>query len=504
MLRVVADVFFLNLSLGGALVLRFLGKIVFEGVQGQDLDRLKDIFLSFYYAGMPLLTVLGVCVFHGFGIYTRTRFYARKHKALILFQAISFSYLLFVFSIYILLRNIALIPRGVLLLSYLATLGLSGGTRLLKNLASKRYEIIERGGRSAHGMRKVLVVGGAGYIGSVFVRLLLSRGYCVRVLDAVLFGNRGVSDLLDDRRFELIEGDLRHVETVVRSVNGCDAVIHLGGLVGDPACELDSQSTREINTIATKLLVQVCRGHGVQRLLFASTCAVYGASDYLMDERSALNPVSLYAQSKADAEQILLEAKTRDFCPVVLRLGTIFGHSYRPRFDLVVNLLVAKALKDKSITIRNKNQWRPFIHVYDAARVFVLCLEANPELIHGEIFNVGAYSLNLTLGQVAERIRAELPETQIEYVETEDPRNYRVSFDKIHTYLGFSSEKTLEEGIREIKEFLEKESVEALRDDIFDNSKRLKTLSDSWLASGPDADLTRLVEVSEVQKAGVG
>ncbi|MFQ5777060.1 MAG: NAD-dependent epimerase/dehydratase family protein [Terriglobia bacterium] len=495
LLRVLADVLFINVSLAGALLLRFLIRITWEQ-KTDELDQLTSTFTGFYSAGAPLLTGLALLLFYGFGVYTRTRFYARRHKVLVLLQAISLSYLLFVFCSYFVFRDSAMIPRGVFVLSYAATLLLSGGMRLLKHFASRRYTVIERRGPALKEIRCVLVVGGAGYIGSVLVRQLLSRGYQVRVLDAAVFGSSALADLATHSNFELIEGDIRHVEAVVRSVKNCDAVIHLGGLVGDPACELDAQSTREINTVATKLLIQVCRGYGVQRLLFASTCAVYGASEHLMDERSAISPVSSYAHSKADAEEIVLEARGRDFCPVVLRLGTVFGASFCPRFDLVVNLLVAKAWREKKILIYNKHQWRPFVHVHDIARAFCLCLQANAEVVSGEVFNVGSYQMNLTLGEVAEQVKTELPDTAIEFVEIGDPRNYRVSFDKIHTYLGFSCEKSLRDGIRELRSYLEQEPEEVLQADIFDHSKRMKALSDTWLAVGTPLTLSQLVEGS--------
>ena len=352
-----------------------------------------------------------------------------------------------------------------------------------EDVASHQRNGTGRQGYSNNDLHKILVVGGAGYIGSVLIRQLLDRGFRVRVLDAVIYGNTAIADLVDHPRFEFVEGDLRHLETLVRSVKGCDAVIHLGAIVGDAACALNEESTREINTFASKMLIQVARGMGVRRLIFASTCAVYGASDHLMDERSPLNPVSLYAQSKADAEQLVLEAKSKDFCPVVLRLGTVFGHSFRPRFDLVVNLLGAKAWTDKKITINNKDQWRPFVHVHDIARAFLMCLECDAKVVRGEIFNVGASNMNLTLGQVAMKVKKYLPDTQVEYVATDDRRNYRVSFDKIRTSLGFSCEKTLEDGIMEIKSYMEQESNKALVEEYFDNTKRLRVLSNTWLAS---------------------
>lgn len=491
LLRVLADVAFVNFSLAAALAARFLVGITLEA-RFAEVQALRHIFAGFYWLSAPVLTALTLTVFHAFGVYDRTRFYARRHKAAVLFQAVTLTYLLFIFCLYFLSREITLVPRAVFVLSFFLTLALSGGSRLLVNFAAQRYAIVERHPKEVRAIRRVLVVGGAGYIGSVLVRQLLECGFQVRVLDVGAFGENSLDGVRQDPRFELIEGDLRHVEHVVRAVRGCDAVAHLGAIVGDPACELDAETTREINTIATRMLVQVCRGEGVERLLFASTCAVYGASDHLMDERSALNPVSAYAQSKADAERIVLAASSDDFCPVVLRLGTVFGHSHRPRFDLVVNLLVARAWRDKKITIFNPGQWRPFVHVQDIARALVQCLQANAAVVRGEIFNVGDFRLNLTLGQVAEEVKAQLPFTEVESRETPDQRNYRVSFDKIHSYLGFTATHTLADGVREIREYLATHLCDPFAEKVFDNAKTMKEGSVLTLRLAEEMPMTSL------------
>lgn len=493
LLRALADVVSVNFSLFGALILRFFIRITWEQA-GSSLEEQLHVFASFFFLASPLLTGLTLVVFFWLGVYNRTRYYARKYKAVVLFNAISLSFLIFAFCAYLFFPESTLVPRSVFLLSYLGTLLLSGGTRLLKTAAASRYEIVDRRAASRKAISRVLVVGGAGYIGSVLVRQLLGLGYQVRVLDVALYGDKALEGVSTQAGFELIQGDLRHVEAVVRAVKGCDAVVHLGAIVGDPACNVDPAGTREINTIATKLLVQVCRGYGVQRLLFASTCAVYGASDHLMDERSEINPVSLYAQTKADAEKVMIAAKGPDCCPVVLRLGTAFGDSYRPRFDLVINLLVAKAWRDKKITIYNKDQWRPFVHVHDIARAFCACLTADAALVSGEIFNVGSYTMNFTLGDVAEKIKSQLPDTEIELVESADRRNYRVSFDKIHTYLGFHCERTIEDGIREVIDYLRQAPPDVLVEEVYDNSRRLEALSHSWMVSGSDVAVAQFTE----------
>jgi nucleoside-diphosphate-sugar epimerase len=261
------------------------------------------------------------------------------------------------------------------------------------------------------------------------------------------------------------------VESVVEATQGMDAVIHLGAIVGDPACKLDSKMSLETNLAATSMIKNVCKGAGIRRLLFASTCSVYGASAYLLDEKSAPAPLSLYACTKLDSERILLEHPAADYAPTILRLGTAFGWSFRPRFDLVLNLLTAKAVCDHRLTIFNQTQWRPFIHVQDIARAFVTCLRAPTSLVAYETFNVGSDHLNCRLGNLAMMIQEQVRDIEIEYVENTDHRDYRVNFDKISKRLAFTCSHSLEHGISEIKRALESGLVGDYRDAKYHNDR---------------------------------
>jgi nucleoside-diphosphate-sugar epimerase len=319
---------------------------------------------------------------------------------------------------------------------------------------------------------RILVVGGAGYIGSVLVRDLLADGYEVRVLDSLIYGEESLQDLASHPRFALRRGDFRRVEDVVRAVRGVDAVIHLGGIVGDMACAFDENQTLQTNVAATRLLAEVCRALEAGRFLFASTCSVYGAASSPVDERSALKPLSLYAASKADAERLLLAARSPGFHPSILRLATAFGWSFRPRFDLVVNLLAAKAAVEKQIVIYNREQWRPFIHVADISRAFRAVLAAPVKRVSGEIFNVGSNRMNATLGQLAERIAAVSTGLQIDYVDNPDARSYRPSFEKIRQALGFECAISLESGIREIQSALRCGLITSYEEPRYHNAKQ--------------------------------
>jgi len=326
------------------------------------------------------------------------------------------------------------------------------------------------------------VTGGAGYLGSVLLPMLLESGYQVRLLDSFLYGESSLSRVKNNPRLEIISGDLRDIQSVVHSMKDCDAVIHLAAIVGDPACEENKDLAIEVNRIATRMLIDVARGYGVRRFLFASTCSIYGASDYLMDEHTAVAPISVYANTKLDSEKLLLQATSPDFHPTILRLGTLFGQSPRPRLDLVVNLLTARAACEKKITIFNGHQWRPFLHVSDAARAFIMCLKADPTICSGQIFNVGSYDLNHQLTDVSKEIARIIPCLEICHVENGDRRNYRVSFDKIHSRLGFQCEKTLEDGIRELQDWIGATKLSDVMASQFNNQIAMRAIIQANLA----------------------
>jgi nucleoside-diphosphate-sugar epimerase len=322
-------------------------------------------------------------------------------------------------------------------------------------------------------VKPILVVGGAGYIGSALVRRLLESGRRVRVLDNLTYGDDPLR-AAPPEGLEYMVGDCRNLRNVVAAVRGVDSVVHLAAIVGDPACEQERRAAVEVNYAATRMLIEVAQGHGVQRLVFASSCSVYGAADQWMDENSRVEPVSLYGKTKVDSEDALLGARSSDFHPVVLRLATVFGMSRRPRFDLVVNLLTAKACREGIITIFNPSQWRPFIHVEDVAEGMRLALEAPLASVSGEVFNLGDTRLNYTLGQLAETVLRVFPDARASWVENGDRRDYRVSFEKIRNALAFQCARDLEFGIREIRGALEKGAGIDHTDARFHNHKYLQ------------------------------
>jgi nucleoside-diphosphate-sugar epimerase len=303
----------------------------------------------------------------------------------------------------------------------------------------------------------VLVTGGAGYVGSHLVRRLLERGYRVRVLETFLYGNAGLRGIRPHPRLEIQYGDICNIRNMMHAASGARAVIALAALVGDAACEIDREETISINIESTKLLCHVVRHHpDLGRVVFASSCSVYGATEGLiLNEGSRLNPVSFYARSRIVSEGILRrELDGRSL--VMLRLGTVFGASPRPRFDLMVNTMTCRAAMDGVITVTGGEAWRPHVHVKDVADAFALAAEAPSGLVSGETFNVGSNDNNLTIGATAEVVAARIPGTRIETGgRVDDLRSYRVSFDKIRHVLGFHASRTIEHGIDEVKGLLE-------------------------------------------------
>ncbi len=325
---------------------------------------------------------------------------------------------------------------------------------------------------------RVLITGGAGYIGNFVVEEVLKHGHSVRVLDSFLFGESALDPFCDHNQLEITEGDIRHIEDLSYAMEEVDAVIHLAGIVGDPACGVNEQATQAVNVEATKALVEVAKLHDIDRLVFASTCSVYGASKLMeLNEGSYLNPLSLYAESKIDSEEIILhethdEFSDNDISPTILRLGTIFGWSRRMRFDLVVNLLTAKAILENDIPVYGGEQYRPLVHVHDAARAFARVLEADEEKINHQIFNVGDNELNYQIKKVGRIVEEHISDAEVRFVEhKEDDRTYQVSFDKINHILDWETNYTIEDGVQEIQEWMEENDITNYEKDNYRNSE---------------------------------
>jgi len=303
--------------------------------------------------------------------------------------------------------------------------------------------------------RRVLVVGGAGYLGSVLTQKLLSRGFRVRILDSFIYGHRSLESFTGDENLEIIEGDFRNIHTCVSSLSEIDAVVLLAAIVGDPASRVRPIETIETNVLAAQALASASKLHHINRFIYASTCSVYGVGAGLLDEGAPLHPVSLYARTKIESEKIILGMGDEYFSPTILRMGTLYGYSHRMRFDLVVNTMSMKSFVDGKIQVFGGRQWRPLLGVEDAAEAYVRCLEANLQDVGNQVFNVGSDAQNYQIDRVAEIIGTSLGGIPILRDNSNlDARDYRVSFVKLNQTIGFLPAQTIDSQARTIYEKL--------------------------------------------------
>ena len=322
---------------------------------------------------------------------------------------------------------------------------------------------------------RVLVTGGAGYLGSVASAQLLDEGHSVRVLDSLAHGGAALLSLYPRRGFEFVRGDVRSDDDLAAALDGVDAVVHLAAIVGDPACQADPDLARAVNQDASLRLFELAREQGVGRFLFASTCSNYGRmSDGLeyVDEEAELSPLSVYAETKVAVEQVLL-GQEPNAAPVVtvLRFATVYGLSPRPRFDLTVNEFAAELLVKRRLVVFGEQFWRPYVHVRDAARAIALVLGREASVAAGQVFNVGGTDENYRKGQIVELVRDQLTgEVEVELVHrNEDPRDYRVSFERIRSALGFEPTRSVPDGIREILDALRQGVIADFEDPAYRN-----------------------------------
>jgi nucleoside-diphosphate-sugar epimerase len=298
---------------------------------------------------------------------------------------------------------------------------------------------------------KILVTGGAGYIGVVLCEQLINAGHDVRVLDRLYWGRAPLAHLAD--RIELVQADVRDVPST--AFDGVDAVAHLAGLSNDPTAEYNPKANWEMNATATEELARKCKEHGVKRLTFGSSASIYdGLGDDIFDETAAVSPRGAYSRSKHAAEIALLHEAGKDFAPVILRQGTVYGYSQRMRLDLVVNTFIKDALLRGALYLHGGGwMYRPLVDVTDVAEAHLRCLEAPAEAVGGQIFNVvhdnfqirqlamlvtGSLSL---IGRHARLENAPVPKIN---------RNYRCSNRKLHDRIGFLPSITVLESIEKI------------------------------------------------------
>ena len=303
---------------------------------------------------------------------------------------------------------------------------------------------------------KVLITGGAGYMGSTLAPMLLAQGHQLRVIDSLMYGGAPLLGCVAHPEFEFLPIDLRDSEPVASAVRGMDAIVHLAAIVGDPACAKNPELARQVNLGASLQLLETAQREGIERFVFASTCSNYGRipdPEQLVDEDSELRPVSLYAETKVAVEAALLDSSPgAATAPTILRFATLFGVGPRMRFDLTVNEFTLELLTKGKLSVYGEQFWRPYIHVRDAARAIATVLKTSADQTGWQVYNVGDTNENYQKKQLVNLILDKLDgKPEIDYVQRdEDPRDYRVSFAKIQRDLDFQITRTVGDGIVEV------------------------------------------------------
>jgi nucleoside-diphosphate-sugar epimerase len=327
-------------------------------------------------------------------------------------------------------------------------------------------------------IKTVLVTGGAGYVGSVLIPLLLESGYQVRVLDLLLYGEHVFAEVKDHPRLWIIKGDLRDQELLKASLAGTDAVIHLACISNDPSFELDPLLGRSINYEAFIPLVEISKASGIKRFIYASSSSVYGIKNKPnVTEELELEPLTDYSKFKMMCEEELQKRRTPGFTVTTLRPATVCGYSPRLRLDLSVNILTNHAINKGKITVFGGTQLRPNFHVRDCAELYVKTLEWPAEKIDGQIFNAGYQ--NLSINAIAELVR-DVVGREVEIVATPsaDNRSYHISSEKIKRELGYEPRFTIEDAVKDLKAAFDAGKVrDPMTNPLFYNIKRMQEVN---------------------------
>lgn len=305
--------------------------------------------------------------------------------------------------------------------------------------------------------KKILVTGAGGYVGVLLCERLLSLGYEVLALDRYFFGLDKMSSIINNNSLTILKEDIRYFD--IKRLKGIYAVMDCAGLSNDATSEIDPKLTIDINYQGSKRIANAAKKSGVSKYIYSSSASVYGEGlKKSLKETDKINPITQYAKSKVECEKELAKLHSDDFCVTILRNSTIFGVSPRMRFDLAINIMTMRAWKDKVIYVMGDgSQWRPFVHVLDVVNAFTAVLESEKEIVCGEIFNVGFNNQNFQIKQIAEHIKDLIPKIKIINIpDNADKRNYNVNFDKINKHLGLKPLMSINDGINEITEALDK------------------------------------------------
>jgi nucleoside-diphosphate-sugar epimerase len=324
---------------------------------------------------------------------------------------------------------------------------------------------------------KILLVGGAGYIGTVITKFFLKKNFKVTCLDNLIYKNKfGLKEFTLNQNYEFVLGDLRNEKILKPLLNNHDIIIILAGLVGDPITKKYPEIAQQINYDGIKNLIINCEKKQDGKIIFVSTCSNYGLSetDELLDENAKLQPLSLYAKHKVEIEKYILSLKNKiKIDPTILRFSTAFGLSPRMRYDLTINQFTKSIYSNEKLEVFDSNTWRPYCHVKDFSLALEKIIEEETKLTSFEVFNVGGEQNNFTKKQITELILKYIPNHKnVSFTNKKfDPRNYRVNFSKIEKKLNFKIKYSVEEGIEEIIDYLKKnkEAIKNYNSDLYGN-----------------------------------
>lgn len=309
--------------------------------------------------------------------------------------------------------------------------------------------------------QRILLIGGAGYIGSILTKKLVAQGNNVDVFDKFIYlKKKNFEKIINHKKLNCIKGDSRHVDKIFESIQKCDAVVHLAEMVGDPLCEQRPTKTYVTNYLASITIASICKNLGIEKFIYISSCSVYGSNQdrKLLDENSNINPLSVYAKLKAICEKTIITNLGNNFKPCILRLGTVYGNSIRPRYDLVVNLFAGQVANMKKINIEGGQQWRPFVHVEDVCDAIITILKLPMKKTNGQIFNL--VGENIRIIDLGNKIKKFYPKAKVIISKTrKDFRDYRVSANKAKLLLKFKPKFTISKGIKTMVEFTKKNKI---------------------------------------------
>ena len=299
----------------------------------------------------------------------------------------------------------------------------------------------------------ILITGGAGYVGSLVIPELINNGYKVKCLDRFFFGDEFLSQDQFSEKLEMLHDDIRWFDS--KLLDGVDIVLDLAAISNDPAGDLNPGKTFEINHMGRVRVAKLSKEHGVKRYILASSASIYGQQDQLADEKSSVNPLTAYSKANRNAEIDTLQLNDDNFTVTILRFSSVYGKSPRMRFDTAVNCMVLDLFKNNKIFVRGKSNKRPFIHIKDVVRAYILAIAAKKDKIGGQIFNVGSEDQNYEMGDLANEIRKICrTKCEIESSDTNDNRSYFASFKKIQDVLGFDTNYKIADGVKEMYESL--------------------------------------------------